>query len=278
MEIYPFLDQSTPFLDYAKASPGILPATDSVPNHWEAQDENCELKIVCEGTEEWNEIDTLTKKDPGFDINILSIKRVQNKGLWTEYELSKTRVFEKNNGQINEKDLFHGTKHKSPIKIYESERGFGNSTQEDFGDRPGVYFAVGAKYVDKYAHVTAEYHRQVFLAKVITGNTYELPSLERQPLLRSDESKSSAKQIIEADSVTKCGEIFGIFEQNRAYPAYLITYRNRSTCKKGVGVELKINERAPQERSNTKRENNKLGPKKSFTGRQKYSNRNYYVL
>ena len=105
--------------------------------------------MVYKGTKEWNEIDTLIKKDPGVDINILSIERIQNKRLWDDYEQSRKRVFEKNRGKINEMDLFHGTRLKSPVKIYKSKNGFGNSTQEDFGDRPGVYFAVEAKYVDK---------------------------------------------------------------------------------------------------------------------------------
>ena len=96
-------------------------------------------------TEEWNKIETLMKEDPEFDINIISIERIQNTGLWKEYK----HVIDKNSGHTNERQLFQGTRHIPPAEIYQSKVGFGNSTQEDLGTRDGVFFAVWAKHADK---------------------------------------------------------------------------------------------------------------------------------
>ena len=134
----------------------------ALPENWEDQEQTYELKKVHEGTKEWKRIEELMK-GPEFDINIITIDRIQNKGLWNEYTQSQQRVFEHKKGEI---ELFHGTRHKSPAEV--CEYGFGDSTREILGDRQGVYFAIAAKYADKYAYVMKE-HRQMLLAKVITG-------------------------------------------------------------------------------------------------------------
>ena len=189
-------DQSAAPLDNAKVLISTPPLSDAFPEHWEAQNENCELKTVHRKTEEWNKIETLMKKDPEFDINIISIERIQNIGLWKEYK----HLLDKNGGCTNERQLFQGTRHIPPAEIYQSKVGFGNSTQEDLGPRDGVFFAVWAKHADKYAHVTAMQQRQVFLAIVLPGNSFIAPREEPMPLQSTDAPLTQHPVVSQADS------------------------------------------------------------------------------
>lgn len=136
---------------------------------------------------------------------------------WVQQSIS-----EKNKGEINERKLFHGTRYKNPAEICEC--GFGDSTKEIFGDRLGVFFAVVAKYAaKKYAYAVDKDHGQVFLAKVITGRSYRLPIQEQGTEEDMDESPTDSRI---KGSPDNGDEVYGTFESNRAYPAYLITYKD----------------------------------------------------
>lgn len=174
--------------------------------------------------------------EPGFHIQIIKIERIQNIWLWEAFDRSRKRMSDKNSGQVNEKQLFHGTKKTPPIKIYNSEQGFNNRLSSPGVWGTGAYFAVRAKYSDKYAHTTPEGRKQMFLARVITGITYRCPpdstlkapptKAEVSPLLYPN-SKDSMFEDERYDSVsgrTGTSDIFVIYEQGKVYPAYLITY------------------------------------------------------
>ena len=188
----------------------------ALPEHWEDQQQNCELKSVCKGTVEWQRIEEQMEKGPEFDIEIIAIDRIQNKKLWHEYKQCES---EQKKEEITERELFHGTRDKNPAEV--CEHGFGDFTKEKLGNRQGVYFAVTAKYADKYAYVTEEHNiirRQVFLAKVlIAGKPYTLPVAENETI--KSYSKSETFSVIKNE-----GKVYGIFESNWSYPAYLITY------------------------------------------------------
>ncbi len=68
--------------------------------------------------------------------------------------MHKKRLSYKNDGIVNERILFHGTRQTSPDVIYMGEFGFDNRfcSKGSFGI--ASYFAQDAKYSDKYAHVT----------------------------------------------------------------------------------------------------------------------------
>ena len=206
------------------------------PTCWEPQEEKCELKIVRKGTLEWKSVEQ-HMKEPGFHIQIISIERIQNIWLWEAFDQSRKRMSDKNSGQVNEKQLFHGTRTTPPKKIYNSEQGFDNRLSSTGVWGIGAYFAVRAQYSDKYAHTTPEGNRQMFLAHVITGitcrcppnNTLKAPPTKAEvstPL--SPISKDSMFEDERYDSVagkTGVSDIFVIYEQGKVYPAYLITYR-----------------------------------------------------
>ena len=207
------------------------------PDSWEPQEDMCELKLVAQGTTEWTGIEDRMKKAQ-FHVEIVRIERIQNQWLWDMYSQSHKRMSNKNSGEVNERELFHGTRNVPPVKIYNSEQGFDNrlSSRGMWGE--GAYFAVRAAYSDRYAYTTPEGHKQMFLAKVITGITYKCSpdnSLKAPPK-KSDHpstllSSGSMFEDERYDSVsgnTGGSKIFVIYEHGRVYPAYLITYKTGS--------------------------------------------------
>ena len=198
------------------------------PKHWESQESNCVLKEVKQGTEEWTQVAQHMKTAPM--LQILHIVRIQNRWLWRAYEQSRQRVSKKNEGILNEKTLFHGTRNTPPNKIYDSEQGFDNrlSSRGLWGE--GAYFAAKASYSNDYAFTAAERRRQIFMVKVITGITCKYMQNNRDlkaPPIIHDPSIDLMFEDQRYDSVcgnTNGSDVYVIYEHGRVYPEYLITY------------------------------------------------------
>ena len=204
------------------------------PDDWEEQHDVLEVKLVNKRTIEWTQIE----QHVNFSMkilrtSILRIERIQNQWLWKAFFRSRRDLSEKNNGQINEKCLFHGSGKIPPVKIYNSECGFDNrlSSQGMWG--MGTYFAETAKYSNSYAYNTPEGHKQIFLVWVLTGITHKCEpkrDLKVPPKKADHQSMHNSSSMFEDerfDSVngsSNGSEIFVIYEHGRSYPAYLITY------------------------------------------------------
>lgn len=197
----------------------------SIP--WEKQHANTELKPVQHGSNEWfqvvNQVQTTL-----HNAKIVSLYRIQNKWLWDSYMQSKRRLAVKNKNRINEKRLFHGSGKTPPDKIYRSEKGFDFrfASQGLWGE--GAYFAVDAKYSDGYAYVHGGW-KQMFLALVLTGESCyhnQDNSLKKPPLKNSNQEENMfADERYDSVRGNTCGsEIYVVYEHDKAYPAYLITY------------------------------------------------------
>ena len=209
-----------------------------VPDHWEPQTTKCELKEVAKGSPEWTKIKRQMEK-PGFKVDILKIERIQNTWLWETYQMSKKRMSDKNDGVVNEKNLFHGPRQNEPKDIYNSEQGFDHRLASPglFGE--GTYFAVEAKYSNNYAYQSSRSmgSHQLFLANVITGISYrsttsnhglKVPPKKSEQLGKATSSSATKFEGERYDSVcghTSNSEIYVIYELGRVYPAYLITYK-----------------------------------------------------
>ena len=231
--------------------------TVELPEHWEPQTEKIELKPVQQGSPEWNKVASRFHKTlPQEDIT--SIERIQNKWQWDRYSFSKQRMFEKNRGTVNEKELFHGTRDTPPEKVFKSEQGFDFRFASSGMWGTGTYFAVNASYSEKYAYRNRSMQKFI-LAKVLTGETYRCApngSLKKPPVKKhntvSKPSSSSLPGMFTFglmanatpssndldtkgdfedelyDSVsgsTGDSDIFVIYDHEKAYPAYLITFR-----------------------------------------------------
>ena len=196
------------------------------PSHWEPQTEMIELKSVTRGTKEWTDVEQRIHESlPSAQVQTL--QRIQNKWLWDKYRFSKDRMSEKNKGVVNEKQLFHGTSSTPPEKIFKSPQGFDFRFCSRGMWGLGTYFAVNAKYSDEnYAYGSAGCAKQLILAKVLTGEAYwsrSDPSLKKPPVKKNSETFVDESY----DSVqgnTKGSDIFIIYDHEKAYPEYLITY------------------------------------------------------
>jgi len=147
---------------------------------------------------------------------------------------------EKKNGIANEMQLFHGTKKIEPSLIYNGEEGFdvrfANSGMWGFG----CYFAQDAIYSNRsYSH-KLDSRRQFFLVDVLVGESTTLEQQEDDlkfpPEKNSDDevrkcSNSLNFEVERYDSINATPianspeRIYVVYNNGRAYPRYLITYK-----------------------------------------------------
>ena len=177
---------------------------------------------------EWKHVaDQFKETMPSAEI--ISIKRIQNKWLWEKYAQTKKRMHQKNSGVVNEKELWHGSRTNAE-SIYDSEEGFDMRFSLDGMWGRANYFATEARYSVKYAYQRDDGTKELFLAKVLTGNSFESPpnkTLTMPPeKLTSSSSNIKLKQV-RYDSVTgithKC-RVYMTYSNERAYPAYLVQF------------------------------------------------------
>ena len=209
----------------------------SVPGHWEPQLNKCELKSVVKGSPEWNSIhDKMQHSD--FKVDITKMERIQNTWLWEGYQIAKKRMLDKNDGNVNEKILFHGPRQTRPKDIYDSEQGFDHRLAHQGLWGEGTYFAVESKYSHRYAYEPTHGRHQLFLANVITGVACKCLTSDRTlkaPPKKSEQrygslqgaaatAKFEGERFDSVNAYTNGSEIYVIYELGRVYPAYLITY------------------------------------------------------
>ena len=162
------------------------------------------------------------------NVNILNIYRIENKHLWSKYQIEKTRVL-KEKGAANESWLFHGTRLNDPEQIF--THGFDISFSNDGGlYGRGLYFAKNFSYsFNGYSHNKNKCN-YIFLARVITGSSCYLKKnikdMKKPPMY--DEKNNiyfdSVTNLDEKSNVFLNGHMFIIYENDKAYPYYLIEY------------------------------------------------------
>jgi hypothetical protein len=196
------------------------------PPHWVPQTSDVQLCPVEKGTSEWTHIEDLMKESL-TSVRIKTIQRIQNKHLWQKYTFFRRVIQRRMDGRdINEKELFHGTRSNHPSMIYESEKGFDfrfGSSECLWGQ--GSYFAVRASYSDKgYAYHLSGGSKQLILASVVTGESKFMNKREKLsvPPLKSGSTKERYDTI---RATTGGSEIYVVYDHEKAYPSYLITYR-----------------------------------------------------
>ena len=214
------------------------------PVEWEPQTDPIELKTVAEGSPEWNKI-LLRVRETMPSANLTSIKRIQNEFLWEKYCQHKERMSRKGSERVNEMELFHRSSSTSPEEIYKSEEGFDMRFSHQGMWGQGNYFAESAQYSNSYAYKSfiiskGNYHqlygissmynalnitRQIFLVKVLTGDSYSSPSDKTLRMPPYKPSLSSEK--IRYDTVngtTHGSRIYITYSNDKAYPLYLISF------------------------------------------------------
>ena len=201
---------------------------DKYPPEWEPQTHDFDLIAVRHKNLEWKSIEGLMKRTLQ-NIKIIQLHRIQNQQLWDKYALEKKHMSERNDGKVNEMKLFHGTRNTDPKVIVQAVRGI------DFRysrcDHPllwgaGAYFAVNASYSDRYCYIDdSSGMKQLLLVRVLTGYScrYEKrndPDLRKPPPL----SQGSHVLYDTINGYTNGSTVYVVYDHDRAYPAYLITY------------------------------------------------------
>jgi hypothetical protein len=200
------------------------------PIEWEAQTSTTQLFKLDEYSPERIRI-IFKFKETMPDADNISILRIQNKWLWERYSQHKERIREKNNGVVNEKELWHGSRRSSSENIYNSEEGFDMRFSSNGSWGLANYFAEKASYSDKYAFAFPDCSKELLLAKVVTGDSFESPP---DPFLRMPPEKPKILKTgnvqlkqLRYDSVTgtTCNcRVYMTYSNDKAYPAYLISY------------------------------------------------------
>lgn len=72
--------------------------------------------MVMPGSETWTKICQSINRQKNT-VNIIRIERIQSEWLWEEYAIGKKRLSIKNKGEVNEKDLYHGSSNTPPEQI-----------------------------------------------------------------------------------------------------------------------------------------------------------------
>ena len=142
------------------------------PPEWHSQTQTTELFSLPLGSLEWIRVEQKFKATMPSS-NIAEIIRVQNTWLWEKYIQHKKMMHKKSGtAGVNELELFHGTRTNDPRQIYEGEEGFDMrfSAQGVWGY--ANYFAVNASYSDSYAYTNTNGQKEMFLVKVLTGDSY----------------------------------------------------------------------------------------------------------
>ena len=201
----------------------------SRPLEWEGDDSSTGLllKEVTPTSYEFTKVLNLMQRTLP-NARITKLERIQNEWLWTRYSQHRELIKKKNQGKAQELDLFHGTRTNPPDRIYTGEEGFDMrfSAQGMWG--MGNYFAVNASYSHAYAHPLASGYRQMFLVKVVVGESYDCPSNSSLRMPPEKQSKTTSMFGVERyDSVsgnTNGSKVYIIYDNLKAYPFYLITY------------------------------------------------------
>ena len=158
---------------------------------------------------------------------ILRIERIQNKPLWTKYLQCSQHMLEYNDAILGEQVLFHGSRTTDPEEIYSGDSSFDMRFSADGMWGKGNYFAVNASYSDGYAYHSKNGLKKMLVAWVLTGVSYHCaPQRYTKPPLRVTRGGGGIQRRYDSVSgVTGGSKVFITYENNRAYPAYLITYR-----------------------------------------------------
>ena len=204
----------------------------TIPSEWDYQTERLKLIEISQNSDEWRTVE-LKFKTTLNSANITKICRIQNKMLWRSYMQEYSRLKRKNKGEVNEKQLFHGTRKNDPTLIYNGEEGFDMRLSSDGMWGQANYFAVNASYSDDYAFVKNGVS-EIFLVNVLTGNSCKMesnrslrlpPEIPRPVKGDSGTSTFERRRYDSVNGVTNGSQVYMTYDNRKSYPAYLIYYR-----------------------------------------------------
>ena len=160
---------------------------------------------------------------------LLKVARVQNIHLWEYYCLRRERMIRLSDGKDpNVVSCWHGTSKIHPSAIYEDDAdGFMMQYAAAGMWGRGIYFADKAAYSHSYAHVLPDGSRTFMMVKLLAGEEVDLPSnsgLKIPP----DKPAPAKGRFDTVTGTTKGSKVYIVYENGRAFPEYLVTYKTAS--------------------------------------------------
>ena len=197
------------------------------PPEWQPQTKNTELFELSKSSNEYLHVESMFHSTMSkTSTAIISIKRIQNNWLWEKYVVTRNRMSRKNNGIINEKELFHGSRKCRAHMIYDSEEGFDMRYSSEGMWGQANYFAEKANYSNSYACELMDGNREILLAKVLTGESCRCASDRslRLPPLKGSQTRFQQERYDTVEGETGGSKVYMTYTNDKAYPAYLIVY------------------------------------------------------
>ncbi|KTF83681.1 hypothetical protein cypCar_00013089 [Cyprinus carpio] len=151
-----------------------------------------------------------------------AIERIQNPGMWKNYQNNKSVMEKKNGHQNNEKRLFHGTSEQTLGHIEKSgfNRSYAGKNAAAYGN--GTYFALNASYSSSntYSVPNAQGQKHMYLCRVLTGDY----TRGQTGMIVPPAKNSNCDLYDTVVDKTNAPTIFVVFRDDNAYPEYLITF------------------------------------------------------
>ena len=199
-----------------------------VPPFWDEHSPGEEFKLVLLDPleDEFHRISALFLQSmPQCEIR--RIERIQNKLLWRKY-CDRARQMYSYDQVLGEVSLFHGTSSHKPKEIYKGDASFDMRYCQSGMWGRGNYFAVNASYSNRYACIEGGV-RQMLMAYVLTGHSYQChpdSSLTQPPFRPSQGAGSVQRRYDSVCGVTGDSKVYITYDNDKAYPAYLISYKS----------------------------------------------------
>ncbi|XP_051564334.1 poly(ADP-ribose) polymerase family member 14-related sequence 1 isoform X2 [Myxocyprinus asiaticus] len=201
-----------------------LKATESIPQNWDAMAPK-ELYKVCNlqpTSSEYKDVLRLFKASCP-NKNVVKIERIQNPGMWKNYQNNKSVMEQKNGHQNNEKKLFHGTSEQTLTHINKSgfNRSYAGQNAAAYGN--GTYFALNASYSasNTYSVPNAQGQKHMYLCRVLTGDFTRGLGGMIVPPPKTTTGFDLYDTVVDNPAAPT---IFVVFRDDNAYPEYLITF------------------------------------------------------
>ncbi len=230
-------DVKSAIISNLENAPTDIATSVECPKEWQKQKETVKVFPVQSGSGEWHTVAAQFNLTMSAST-IVSIERLQNKYVWQKYAQHRSMLHEKNKGMVNEKKLFHGTRANEPKEIYGSDEGFDMRfcTRGMWGQ--ANYFAVNASYSDTYSYSVPTGDQQMFLVYVLTGDSHTCGSDGSLRMPPKKNSNAAGENLdVRYDTVTgntNGSDVYMTYDNLKAYPAYLITYRRPAVKRFGL--------------------------------------------
>mmetsp|Transcript_18057 Transcript_18057/g.25788 ORF Transcript_18057/g.25788 Transcript_18057/m.25788 type:complete len:298 (+) Transcript_18057:227-1120(+) len=179
---------------------------------------------------EWKSIDDkLTIKWLAFCLSyrIEKIVRIQNISLWEYFTFRKERMAKLSGGkEPNSVSVWHGTRDLDPMTLCkDAQDGFMMQYSRQGMWGRGIYFAECAEYSNRYAYINNDGSRTMILAELLSGEEIELDPDKN--LIHCPPKPAGNMRYDTVTGKSNGSKIYTVYENGRAYPRYLVTYKPR---------------------------------------------------